>query len=313
MLKRLLMGAALMAVTMPAESASGPWTSAPATTAFNPSDIASLVPSRPRSVALTRDILPRADAATLDALLSAAGLRVSQVRSGAAAVPRLYVEAMPTDMAQIDQSAERKRIFIKVMLPLVLAANERLIADRAEIAFLSGRLAVGGSLTAPEARWLAAMYELFYVDDGDAGELLSRVDVIPPSLALAQAAQESGWGTSRFAHEGNAVFGQKTWEEGAGIDPEGLNDASFEVRAFNGLKDSVFAYLVNLNRHQAYQHLRELRAQMRIEGTNLDGMTLAAGLDDYAEEPDYIGKIRALISVNNLTDFDGARLADISR
>ena len=154
---------------------------------------------------------------------------------------------------------------------------------------------------------------MFYVEDGDLGELLARVDAIPPSLVLAQAAQESGWGTSRFAHEGNALFGQRTWKEGAGLDPEGLDDPGFEIQAFNGLKDSVFAYLVNLNRHEAYRHLREMRAQMRADGTDLDGMTLAAGLDEYAEEPDYIGKIRALISANNLTDFDGARLADAER
>ena len=307
MLKRLLLGAALVAVAMPAESANVAWPGAPVAT-LDQADAAAVLPTRSR--AGDTAVLPRGDAATLDALLSAAGLRVAQVRSGASAVPRLYVESMPTDMAQIDQAAERKRIFIKVMLPLVLAANERLIADRAEIAYLSSCMEMGDALSEPEARWLAAMLELFHVEDGDLAELLARVDVIPPSLALAQAAQESGWGTSRFAHEGNAVFGQRTWEEGAGIAPEGLNDPGFEVQAFNGLKDSVFAYLVNLNRHPAYQHLRELRTAMREEGIEPDGITLAAGLDDYAEEPDYIGKIRALISVNNLTDFDGARLAD---
>jgi Bax protein len=311
MLKRLLMAAALVAVAMPAESANVAWPGTPGATT-EPPEVTGILPARARPGDSATEILPRSDAATLDALLSAAGLRVAQVRSGASAVPRLYVEAMPTDMAEIDQAAERKRIFIKVMLPLVLAANERLIADRAEIAYLASRLEMGESLTGAEARWLSAMLELFYVEDGDLDELLARVDVIPPSLALAQAAQESGWGTSRFAHEGNAVFGQRTWEEGAGLDPEGLNDPDFEVRAFNGLKDSVFAYLVNLNRHPAYGHLREMRAQMRIEGIEPDGMTLAAGLDDYAEEADYIGKIRALITVNNLTDFDGARLADLA-
>lgn len=310
MLKRLFLGAALMAVVMPAESANGPWLSAPGS-AMGETDIARLSSFRPASSPAASDIVPRTDAATLDALLSAAGLRVAQVRSGASAVPRLYVEAMPIDMSQIDQAAERKRIFIKVMLPLILAANERLIVDRDRIADLSSRVDMGETLDASESLWLSAMFERFYVEDGDLAELLDRVDVIPPSLVLAQAAQESGWGTSRFAHEGNAVFGQRTWEEGAGIDPEGLINPGFEVLAFNGLKDSVFAYLVNLNRHSAYQHLRDLRTRMRAEGVEPDGTTLAAGLDDYAEEADYVGKIRNLISVNNLTDFDGARLADL--
>ena len=154
MLKRLLMGAVMVTVALPAESANGPWLGAPAATA-NPPAVTSLVPSRSQAAAAaTRDILPRGYAATLDALLSAAGLRVAQVRSGAATVPRLYVESMPTDMAQIDQTAERKRIFIKVMLPLVLAANERLSADRAEIARLADRRENGKALTPAEAHWL---------------------------------------------------------------------------------------------------------------------------------------------------------------
>ena len=309
MLKRLLMGAALLAVALPAESAESPWRVPGG--GLGDTEVASVL-STGLSPAATTGFLPQGDAATLDALLSAAGLRVSQVRTGASAVPRLYAEALPTDMAQIDQSAERKRIFIKVMLPLVLAANERLLAEHAQIADIKSRIETGEALTAAELRWLAAMCELFYVEPGDLDELLARIDAIPPSLALAQAAQESGWGTSRFAHEGNAVFGQRTWEEGAGIDPAGINDPDFRVKAFNGLKDSVFAYLVNLNRHPAYAPLRAMRADLRAQGIEPDGPTLAAGLDDYAEEPGYVEKIRALISVNRLTDFDGARLADLT-
>lgn len=309
MLKRLLTGAALLAVILPAWSAESPWR-VPGSS-LGDTGVATVLSDRPASPAAT-GILPEGDAATLDALLSAAGLRVSQVRTGVSAVPRLYAEALPTDMAQIDQAAERKRIFIKVMLPLVLAANERLLAERIAIAGLKERIESGGTLTAAELRWLAAMCELFYVEPGDLDELLARVDEIPPSLALAQAAQESGWGTSRFAHEGNAVFGQRTWEEGAGLDPAGLNDPDFQVQAFNGLKDSVFAYLVNLNRHPAYAPLRAMRAELRLQGIAPDGPTLAAGIADYAEAPDYVEKIRALISVNRLTDFDGARLADLT-
>jgi len=307
MLKRLLMGAALLAVALPAESAEAPW-GAPVAGAAG-AEITTVAPGE--SFTPPTGELPQTDAATIDALLSAAGLRMSQVRSGTVAVPRLYAESLPTDMAQIDQAAERKRIFIKVMLPLVLAANERLAAQHAAIATFQERMEAGEDLTAAELRWLAVMCELFYVEPGDVAELLGRVDTIPPSLALAQAAQESGWGTSRFAHEGNALFGQRTWDEGAGLDPAGLNNPDFRVKAFNGLKDSVFAYLVNLNRHPAYAPLREMRAELRARGVEPDGPTLAAGLGDYAEAPDYVEKIRALISANRLTDFDGARLADL--
>ena len=151
------------------------------------------------------------------------------------------------------------------------------------------------------------------LDDIDFDTLVARVDVIPPSLVLAQAALESGWGTSRFAHEGNAVFGQRSWDEDDGIVPEARrSDETHVVKSFDGLKDSVLAYLVNLNRHGAYRHLRQIRTALHSENLPLDGWTLAAGLDDYAEEPDYIELVRSVIRFNKLTDFDNARLADLA-
>jgi Bax protein len=258
-------------------------------------------------------LLPAVDAKTVDAILSAAGFQVAAVREGETLVPRLYPTAMPEDMREIDQVAEKKRIFIKVMLPLVLAANEHILADRAELIFLKSSLDMGQAVTAEQQAWLDALAELYYVDQGDFDTLIARVDVIPPSLVLAQAALESGWGTSRFAHEGNAVFGQRTWDQDAGIVPDSRReDETHVVKAFDDLKDSVLGYMVNLNRHPAYRHLRQIRTALHNENLPLDGWTLAAGLDEYAEEPDYIELVRSVIRFNKLSDFDNARLADLA-
>lgn len=254
--------------------------------------------------------IPPTDAAAVDSILSAAGLNIADVRAGNATVPRLYAQAMPADMSAISQADERKRIFLKIMLPLVLAADEELVADHAHLIYLRSLMQAGDDLPKAEASWLDAMMKLFQVDNGDIDELIKRVDIIPPSLVLAQAAQESGWGTSRLVHQGNAVFGQRTWAQGTGIVPaQRAKGQTFEVETFQGLGQSVFAYLVNLDRCPAYKKLRDIRARMRAKGVALDGWMLAGALGDYAEEPDYVQKIRALIRTNKLTDFDAARLA----
>ena len=254
-----------------------------------------------------------ASAAALDDMLSAAGFRMAEVRAGAAPVPRLYVAAMPRDMAAIAQGPEKKRIFIKLMLPLILAANERILADRARLLALAEAVRAGRQPAGADAVWLDRLAALHYVEKGEVEALIERVDAIPTSLALAQAALESGWGTSRFVHEGNAAFGQRSWNQAEGMVPaDRRSGQGHVVKSFPDLRQSVFAYLVNLNRHPAYEHLRRLRAALRGQGRQVDGWTLAEGLDDYAEEPDYVGRVRTLIRQNGLADFDRARLADLS-
>ncbi|MEM7124098.1 MAG: glucosaminidase domain-containing protein [Pseudomonadota bacterium] len=254
------------------------------------------------------------DSESFDHLLSLTGYQVDTARDGDAAVPRIYAASMPPDMAAIASSDDRKRIFIKLMLPLVLDANERLLVDRARLLYLAAREDSGLTVSFTERRWRAAMYEAYGVEPGDRDELLARVDVIPPSMMLAQAAQETGWGTSRFVHEGNALFGQRIWEAGAGMVPDArASGENHEVRAFDGLRESVFAYMVNLNSHDAYASFRDLRAFYRDTDRALDGYLMATGLDGYSEEGQaYVDKIRAIIRSNDLTDFDSARLADLA-
>lgn len=252
-------------------------------------------------------------ASAVDRLLTAAGLVVDDVREGDAPVPRLFVAAMPDDLGEIRRADDRKRIFIKLMLPLVLDANERILADRARLLRLAALAEWGRAPDARQRRWLDGLAALYRVGRGDLDELVRRVDAIPVSLALAQAALESGWGTSRFAHEGNAVFGQRSWNADDGIVPAARPAGETHVvKSFDGLNDSVLAYLVNLNRHPAYETLRELRAGLRARGEPLDGWILAGGLDGYAEEPGYVDFVRAVIRQNGLADFDDARLADLA-
>ena len=252
-------------------------------------------------------------ASAVDRLLTAAGLVVDDVREGDAPVPRLFVAAMPDDLGEIRRADDRKRIFIKLMLPLVLDANERILADRARLLRLAALAEWGRAPDARQRRWLDGLAALYRVGRGDLDELVRRVDAIPVSLALAQAALESGWGTSRFAHEGNAVFGQRSWNADDGIVPAARPvGETHVVKSFDGLNDSVLAYLVNLNRHPAYETLRELRAGLRARGEPLDGWILAGGLDGYAEEPGYVDFVRAVIRQNGLADFDDARLADLA-
>lgn len=230
-------------------------------------------------------------------------------------VPRLYLRSLPHDLAEGDSLRERKQDFIRVMLPLVLAGNEKILADRQRILKFAGQVQSGGNLYAVNKAWLAQLAAEYGIADfdpytGDWRELLSRVDAVPPSLALAQAALESGWGTSRFARQGNAVFGQWSWKPGSGLIPAGRDPkAGHEVRRFAQLSESVGAYLHNLNTHTHYSKLRSRRASAQANGETASGLELAKYLDRYAEEGrKYIDEVRGLIESNLLLEMDAARL-----
>ncbi len=230
-------------------------------------------------------------------------------------VPRLYLRSLPHDLAAGDSTWDRKSDFFRVMLPLVLAGNEKILADRKRVQKFAQQVQGGGNLYAVNKAWLvqlAAEYELADFDpyNGDWEELLRRVDAIPPSLALAQAALESGWGTSRFAQQGNAVFGQWSWKPGSGIIPAGRNpNAEHEVRRFAQLSESVGAYLHNLNTHKHYARFRNQRADEQAHGKTPSGMDLAKYLDQYSEEGGkYIDDVRGIIETNLLQQIDAARL-----
>ena len=196
----------------------------------------------------------------------------------------------------------RKELFIKVALPIIVRENEHLVAQNIKIEQLKNRF---HSLKRSEALWLRKKMEEYEVKDQSIGELLMRVDAIPVSIALSQAAVESGWGTSRFASEGNALFGQYVWGEGKGIVPEERSeDEIHEIKSFKNLKSSVSSYMKNLNTNFHYDEFRLNRYVMRKNEIALDGIYLSEFLYNYSTEEDYPQKIKKIIESNDLDDFD---------
>ncbi len=239
------------------------------------------------------------------------GYSLDSVLSGGADVPRLFVASLPADLSRIRETRQRKRLFFQSILPLVLQANEEIKADRERLLALRRRLQAGDRLGAVDRLWLIVMAERYRVDRGDVEALVKRVDVIPPSLALAQAAEESGWGTSRFVREGNAVFGEWTFSRTGSLIPLKRDSGkAHRVKTFDSLLDSVRAYARNLNTHRAYRKFRHARSEFRRLGTPLDGMKLVDGLKSYSERGrKYVKTIRSIIAVNKLRRLDDARLS----
>ncbi len=258
-------------------------------------------------------VAPVASAASLDKLFQRVDYRLEGVRLGELAVPRVLVDKMPVDLATIESVSERKRLFIQLALPIILHVNEKILADRERLIELREDVARSGRISAATDRqWFYDLSRRYGLETPDIDALLRRVDVIPPSLALAQGAEESGWGTSRFVREGNAIFGQRTFVEGAGLVPERRDsDKTHEVKAFARLVESVASYMTNLNTHFAYEKFREVRERQRAALGYMDVHTLVAALDRYSERGDaYISSIRSIIETNGLQAYDRARLSD---
>ncbi|MSO64321.1 MAG: hypothetical protein EXQ85_00710 [Alphaproteobacteria bacterium] len=249
-----------------------------------------------------------------ESLSSGANAGVIRVASGEAyrpvvgtrtpAAPELPVRAVSDD---------RKSQFIWALLPVILRVNDAIIQDRERIEELQLRDKAGLELTDDEWAWLNDLAEEYEIEAGDFASLLHRHDVIPPSLALAQAIEESGWGTSRFAQEGNAVFGRWTLTKGAGIVPHRREPGKgHEIRAFDEIDESVADYVRNLNRHNAYRAFRARREAMRKRGSPFDSYALAATLSRYSERGEkYVQTLRTIIRGNDLTSFDRIQLRDI--
>lgn len=227
------------------------------------------------------------------------------------AVDRDFVDTMPADWRSIRSIKEVKDRFVAMLLPHVLHANENVMGERVKLLQIRKVVDDGERLTPADTTWLLALAGRYHMKDIDLDELVLRVDVIPPSLALTQAAIESGWGRSRFAMEGQALYGQWTTIPGTGIVPANRpEDASYEVRRFDSLGQSVQSYMRNLNSHAAYRRLRTARAEMRAEGQIPDGRSLSVHLYNYSSRgPDYVADVQQIMRTNDLYRFDRARLA----
>lgn len=249
------------------------------------------------------------DAEGLAALFASMNYQLQDVRNGQGVVPAVFLSQIPVDLRDIDPIEQRKSLFFKALLPLVLDANETIRAERARLEQLANRVAAGKSLSTSERLWLARLADRYEIDGVDFGQLLRRVDIVPPSLALAQAAIESGWGSSRFAREGHALFGQKGPAVGdeAGSSMKDSDGAMF--RSFEDPREAVHAYIHNLNTHSAYRDFRMHRAAMRVEGKSPNGDDLAPFLARYSERgKDYVRDLHSMIRMNGLRDLDDARL-----
>ena len=217
---------------------------------------------------------------------------------------------LPNEIKKIGSSKKRKDMFIKIVLPLIVKENNKIRIDRKRLFTILNK----NSNTEIEKKWLEKKYKQYGVRQNDLSTLKVRMDEIPVSLAIAQAAKETGWGTSRFAIKGNALFGQWTWS-GEGLKPKNADEGKdHKVMKFHSLQLSVRAYLRNLNTHTTYRNLRKARTDLRNKNKQLDSIILSKYLDKYAETgSQYIEVLQKIIEQNNLKDFDEARLLPSSK
>ena len=222
-------------------------------------------------------------------------------------VKPIYFTQFPRDLDDLQSVKLKKETFIKIVLPLIVAENEKILDDREKLKVLKEKKFTSDL----EKQWLRQKLLEYKVKKGDFKELMYRMDMIPVSIALAQAAKESGWGTSRFALEGNAIFGQWTWS-GQGIAP--LNresDKNHKILKFPILRASVKAYKNNLNTHKSYAKFREKRNQLREKNKRITGLALTGTLKNYAQTgSEYTKILNQIITQNRLSDFELVKLVN---
>jgi Bax protein len=250
----------------------------------------------------------RLSASTIEELFKATDYNLIDVRKNKLVKP-ISLTLLPEEIKQIENTKKRKDLFIQIILPLVIKENNNIKLDRKKLFSILNK----NQNTTAESNWLKLKFKQYGVVNKDLSTLKIRMDEIPVSMTIAQAAKETGWGTSRFAQEGNALFGQWTWS-GDGIKPAGADDDStHKVMKFKILQASVKAYQRNLNTHSTYKGFRIARAELRDEGQKLNSIVLTEHLDKYAETgKEYVKILQQIIRQNNLEDFDDAKLLPLS-
>ena len=225
-------------------------------------------------------------------------------------VKPIKLSLLPKEIKMIENTKKRKNLFIQIILPLILEENKQIKFDRKKLFSILNK----NNNTNAEIKWLNMKFKQYGIKSKDLLTLKIRMDEIPVSLAIAQAAKETGWGTSRFALEGNALFGQWTYS-GKGIKPLNTDsDKTHKVMKFKILKASIRAYYRNLNTHSGYKNFRKLRAELRDNGEKLDSVILVDYLDKYAATgKEYTKVLKKIISQNSLKDFDDVKLLPTSR
>ena len=224
----------------------------------------------------------------------------------------IIFSSLPDDFMEIQPVNERKKLFIKTLLPIIYSENLKILEDRKKILDWWSE-SQGESFSRDFwPAWLFELSEKYESSDSNLGNLLIKVDIIPISMALSQAAIESGWGTSRYLREGNAIYGQYTFEKNKGIVPaERDRGKKFFIRKFENLSESTKSYFKNINTHLAYEDFREQRKTLRMNGEILSGLRLADYLTSYSErKQDYVDDVKKIIESNNFMKFDNSGFAN---
>ena len=251
----------------------------------------------------------RLSASTIKQLFEDTGYNLKDVREKKLVKP-VALTLLPQEIKMIENVKKRKEFFIQIVLPLIIQENNNIRLDRKTLFDIINK----SNNTISEKKWLENKYKQYGVNSKDLSVLKIRMDEIPTSLAIAQAAKETGWGTSRFAQEGNALFGQWTWS-GEGLKPKDAEKGEgHKVMKFNVLQASVRAYQRNLNTHSSYREFRKVRAVQRDNQGQLNSLELVNYLDKYAETgKEYTKVLKKIIEQNKLTDFDDAKLLPSSK
>ena len=251
----------------------------------------------------------RLNASTIKQLFEDENYNLNEIRKNKLVKP-INIDLLPNEIKSIENSKKRKEFFIQIILPLILDENKKIKLERRTLFSILNK----NSNSEAERNWLKSKFKQYGVVNRDLTTLKIRMDIIPVSLAIAQAAKETGWGTSRFAQEGNALFGQWTFS-GEGIKPARSDgNDTHKVMKFKILKASVRAYHRNLNTHKSYREFRKVRAIQRDVYGQLNSLELVNYLDKYAATGnEYIKILKKIISQNKLTDFDDAKILPNSK
>ncbi len=251
----------------------------------------------------------RLRASTLKQLFEDEKYNLNDIRKNKLVKP-IKIDLLPSEIKSIENTKKRKELFIQIILPLILDENNKIKMDRKTLFAILNKNINSDA----ERNWLKSKFKQYGVVNKDLTTLKIRMDEIPVSLVIAQAAKETGWGTSRFAQEGNALFGQWTYT-GEGIKPSGSDDGdTHKVMKFKILKASVRAYQRNLNTHKSYREFRKVRAIQRDVFGKMNSLELVNYLDKYAETgQQYIKILKKIINQNKLTDFDDAKILPSSK
>ncbi len=250
------------------------------------------------------DDVVRFSASTLEQIFKDNNYKLKNIRNNKIVKP-VKIDLLPREIKSIESTKKRKNLFIQIVLPLILEENRRIKIERKRLFVILNK----NNNSDSERKWLKNKFKQYGVVNRDLTTLKIRMDEIPVSLAIAQAAKETGWGTSRFALDGNALFGQWTYT-GEGIKPASADsDTKHKVMKFKVLQASVRAYQRNLNTHSSYRMFRKIRAIQRDNYGELNSLELVNYLDKYAATgKEYTRILKQIIEQNKLTDFDDAKL-----